>query len=94
MFGGSGNDFIDGGTGFDALEGGSGDDVFVLRIGDGTDIIADFNLNGGDRLGLADGLEFNSLSFSGNDILSGAEVLATLNGVDTEQLTEVNFRTL
>ena len=94
LFGGSGNDFIDGGTGFDALEGGSGDDVFVLRIGDGTDIIADFNLNGGDRLGLADGLEFNSLSFSGNDILSGAEVLATLNGVDTEQLTEVNFRTL
>ena len=94
LFGGSSNDFLDGGTGFDILEGGSGDDVFVLRIGDGTDIIADFNFNGGDRLGLTDGLQFNSLSFSGNDILSGGQVLATLNGVDTEQLTEVNFRTL
>ena len=94
LTGGSGNDFLDGGTGFDALEGGSGDDIFVLRNGDGTDTIADFNLNGGDRLGLADGLQFNSLSFSGNDILSGEQVLATLNGVDTEQLTEVNFRTL
>ena len=91
LFGGSGNDELDGGMGFDVLEGGSGDDVFVLRIGEGTDIIADFNLNGGDRLGLADGLQFGSLSFSGSDILSGGEILASLNGIDTEQLTEVNL---
>ncbi|MEL7007649.1 MAG: ELWxxDGT repeat protein, partial [Cyanobacteria bacterium J06588_4] len=92
LTGGSGNDFLDGGIGFDNLEGGNGDDLFVLRSGDGTDTITDFNVNGGDRLGLADGLQFESLTFSGNDILSGGEVLASLDGVNTEQLTAVQFR--
>ena len=46
-----------------------------------------------DRFRVANGLQFNSLSFSGNDILS-EQVLATLDGVNTKQLTEVNFRTL
>ena len=91
LTGGSSNDFLDGGIGFDTLEGSNGDDLFVLRSGSGTDIITDFNLNGGDRLGLADGLQFESLSFSGNDILSGEEVLASLNGVDVTQLTAINF---
>ena len=92
--GGDGIDTLFGDNGDDRLVGRSGDDLFILRNGDGTDTIADFNLNGGDCLSLTGGLEFNSLSFSGNDILSGDEVLATFNGVDTEQLTEVNFRTL
>ena len=91
LLGGSSNDTIDGGMGFDTLEGGSGDDLFVLRNDDGRDLIIDFYI-GGDRLGLADGLQFNSLSFSGNDILSGDEVLASLVGIDTEQLTEGDFR--
>ncbi|MEO0925847.1 MAG: hypothetical protein AAFY63_08245 [Cyanobacteria bacterium J06643_13] len=92
LTGGSGNDFLDGGIGFDNLEGGNGDDLFVLRSGDGTDTITDFNVNGGDRLGLADGLQFEFLTFSGNDILSAGEVLASLDGVNTEQLTAVQFR--
>ena len=92
--GGRSNDFLDGGLGFDTLEGGNGDDLFVLRAGDGTDTIADFNINGGDRLGLADGLQFESLTFSGSDILSEGDVLASLNGVDTEQLTAVQFRSI
>ena len=91
--GGNDNDELDGGADNDLLNGGSGDDVFVLREGDGTDIIIDFTL-GSDRLGLADGLEFDSLSFSGNNILSGSVILASLSGIDTEQLTEVDFRTI
>ena len=91
LIGGNNNDELDGGAGNDILNGSSGDDVFVLRTDAGTDTIMDFT-PGSDRLGLADGLEFDSLSFSGNDILSGGEVLASLNEIDTEQLTEVDFR--
>lgn len=91
LIGGNGNDFLDGGIGHDTLNGSNGDDLFVLRAGAGRDTIIDFKLNS-DRLGLADGLQFESLAFSGSDILSGGEVLASLNGVDTEQLTAVQFR--
>ena len=93
LIGGTGNDFLDSGRGFDFLEGGSGDDVFVLRVGDGRDTIIDFEL-GSDRLGLVDGLEFDSLSFSGDNILFGREVLANLVGINTEQFTSSDFRTI
>ena len=93
LVGGNDNDELDGGADNDILNGGSGDDVFVLREGDGIDTIIDF-VPSGDRLGLADGLEFDSLSFSGNNILSGGEILASLSGIDTKQLTEVDFRTI
>ena len=93
LTGGRSNDVLDGGAGFDILEGGSGDDIFVLRAGDGTDTILDLNLSG-DRLGLADGLQFDSLTFSGDTISAGGEILATLNGINAEQLTFNDFRTL
>ena len=76
--------------GADILDGGNGDDIFVLRIGDGSDTIVDFNL-GGDRLGLGNGLQFDNLSFAGNNILSGEEVLASLDGINTEELTSSDF---
>ena len=91
LVGGAGNDTLDGGIGGDTLEGDRGDDTFVLRSGDGTDTIADFSLQGGDRLGLADGLKFDNLSFADNAILIDDKLLATLNGIDTEQLTSSNF---
>ena len=90
LTGGKGNDFLDGGLGADILEGGKRDDIFVLRSGDGTDTILDFKL-GGDRFGLADGLQFENLSFSGQTILAGDEVLTNLNGVNTEELTASDF---
>ena len=88
--GGHGNDTLNGGLGHDSLEGGTGHDVFVLRSGDGTDTIADFEL-GGDRLGLANSLQFDHLSFLGDKILAGEEVLANLNGIDTQHLTAHDF---
>ena len=93
LIGGNNNDYLDGGAGNDILNGSSGDDLFILRTDAGSDIIMDFTFDS-DRFGLADGLEFDSLSFSGNDILSGGEILASLNGIDTKQLTEVDFRTI
>ena len=90
LIGGNNNDYLDGSAGNDILEGGSGEDVFVLRTDAGTDTIMDFNL-GSDRLGLTGGLEFDSLSFAGNNILSGGEILASLSGINTEQLTPSDF---
>ncbi|MEL6578489.1 MAG: choice-of-anchor Q domain-containing protein [Cyanobacteria bacterium J06621_12] len=90
LFGGSGNDFIDGGLGSDSLRGDDGDDTFVLASGNGTDFITDFN-RGNNLLGLSSGLDFADLSFSGNNIIVGTEVLASLNGVQTTSLTESDF---
>jgi ELWxxDGT repeat protein len=90
LTGGNGNDRLDGGFGFDNLDGGAGDDIFALRSGSGSDTIVDFDL-GGDRLGLAGGLQFDDLSFTGNKIMVGEELLASLDGINTEQLTADNF---
>lgn len=55
------------------------------------DTITDFDWSG-DRFGLADGLQFEDLSFADNNILSGNEVLATLNGFSTDRLSSSNFK--
>jgi ELWxxDGT repeat protein len=90
LTGGNGNDLLSGGFGFDTLDGGAGDDIFTLRSGSGSDTIVDFDLNS-DRLGLADGLQFDDLSFTGNKIMVGEELLVSLDGINTEQLTLDNF---
>jgi ELWxxDGT repeat protein len=90
LIGEGGDDILDGNAGFDILTGGDGADVFVIRLGAETDIVVDFD-SASDRLGLADGLQFNDLTFSGQTILSGEEVLASLNGISTDQLTSRIF---
>ena len=82
-----GDDEIRGGLGDDILTGGFGSDLFVLAIGEGIDTIRDFQV-GEDFIGLADGLTFDDLSFVGSSIISGAETLAVLNGIDTTTLTQ------
>ena len=88
--GGRGQDLLIGGSGDDILNGGRGKDTFVIASGQGTDIIEDF---GNDLIGLADGLSFDDLTFSGNDILLGEEVLATLIDVDVTTLSAADFTT-
>ena len=87
--GGSGEDTLDGGLGNDTLTG-NGNDSFVLRAGDGADIITDYSI-GSDRLLLADGLTADDLTFSGSDILVGDETLVTLNNVNASNLRPFNF---
>ena len=94
LTGGDNNDSLIGGAGKDVLTGGDGNDIFVLESGNGEniieDIITDFEL-GKDRLGLVGDLKYEDLTFSGSTINAGDELLATLTGVDTEQLTSQDF---
>jgi ELWxxDGT repeat protein len=88
--GDKGNDVLDGGAGFNVLKGGVGNDLFVIREGNGRDKIADFKI-GSDLIGLAEGLEIDDLTLSGNKIEFGNDLLATLDGVNTSNLTESDF---
>jgi Ca2+-binding RTX toxin-like protein len=88
--GDNGNDTLRGGLGNDTLTGGNGQDIFVFASGEGMDTINDFKL-GTDKIGLTAGLTFGNLSFSGNQIRIGSDVLAVLTGVNTNTLTASNF---
>jgi uncharacterized protein len=89
--GSKGRDLLIGGNGDDVLNGGKNRDTFVIAPGQGTDVIKDFNR---DRIGLADGLSFSDLTFSGSNILLGKEILATLTRVDATTLSEADFTTI
>ncbi|MGB3652552.1 MAG: cadherin-like domain-containing protein [Rivularia sp. (in: cyanobacteria)] len=92
LIGGEGNDFLNGGEGADTLTGGEGADYFYLDGNSLTkDIITDFNLGESDRIITYNNLLFGDLSFSGNDILFGNTVLATLEGFDTTSLNSSHF---
>lgn len=93
LLGNNGNDTLIGGKGNDSLTGGNGADRFVLAAGEDTDTITDFKA-GTDLIGLAGGLSFSNLTFSGNNILNDSEVLATLMGINTSTLTQSNFTTV
>ena len=89
--GGMGDDLLNGGAGHDTLTGGGGNDMFVLRPNRGKDVITDFEIKR-DRISLSGGLAYENLTFSGNAILLDEEVLATLDGVNTENLSEDVFQ--
>ena len=91
LLGGDGDDTLIGGGNNDTLTGGNGRDTFVLSLGDGTDLITDFDTK--DLIGLAGGLGIGDLSFTGNNIIATDtnEVLATLTGVDTTSLNSNQF---
>ncbi|WP_017715812.1 DUF4347 domain-containing protein [Kamptonema formosum] len=83
LTGGSGNDALDGGLGNDTLTGGTGTDIFVIRAGDGTDVITDF---GGartqmNRTRIADPSTVDTLKFQGAG-LTAQNMLLTQNGAD------------
>ena len=98
LWGDDGDDFLRGGLGNDTLtgddaSGGSGRDIFVLAIGEGSDVIVDFEA-GVDQIGLAGGLSFHSLVREGNTLAANGEILAILNGVDVTTLTADSFVTV
>ncbi len=62
LYGGEGNDTLDGGDGDDLLSGGSGADVFILKSGNGTARVTDFDATQGDQLEVQGVSGFGDLS--------------------------------
>ena len=93
LIGGNGQDNLVGGIGDDSLVGGRGDDLFVIQAGQGSDTIADFDV-GKDSIGLAGGLQYEALVFEGENIFSDDELLVTVEGVDTQQLSVDSFEVI
>ncbi|UOM33273.1 calcium-binding protein [Acuticoccus sp. I52.16.1] len=91
--GGLGDDVIIGGRGRDVVTGEAGADTFVLYAAEGQSRILDFEVDV-DLIGLDNGLTFADLSFDGDRILAGEEVLAVLVGVDTAALSASDFTVL
>ncbi|MDT3674005.1 FG-GAP-like repeat-containing protein [Microcystis wesenbergii] len=89
LYGEEGDDLLDGGLGLDFLYGGSGADSFVLKSGNGSDYILDFNSAEGDKLALS-GLNFGQLSFNSNQVIWGTEVLAYVTDNLGNSLTGLN----
>ncbi len=94
--GDGGNDRLEGGLGNDNLFGGAGADLFVLKTGEGNDVISDY-FDGVDRFVLGGGLQFNELTIVQNvtntqiQITATNEVLATLNSVTANFLNADDF---
>jgi len=94
LLGYEGNDTLNGDGGNDTLTGGNGSDVFVLASGSGSDVITDF-VDGTDMLQLAGDLTFEQLTIlpgtDGTLINLGANLLATLTGIDASLITQEDF---
>ena len=80
-----GDDTLIGGAQNDNLKGGAGADVFVLNVGDGADLIADWE-DGIDQIDLSDfGLTFETIEASASDLPIGA-LFIDLGGGDSFQI--------
>jgi hypothetical protein len=94
--GGNGDDLLNGGQGQDTLLGANGNDRFVLAAGAGSDTIQDFK-DGADFIALSGGLTFGQLTIATNAnntlirVTETNELLATLNGVQTNVITAIDF---
>ncbi|WP_420471014.1 hypothetical protein [Brevundimonas sp. FT23042] len=91
VYGGSGVDFIDGGDGFDTivggggadvLTGGAGNDYFIFAVGDGADVITDFNAS-------EDQMRFIGYSRWQSVEQVGADTLVRLSATDSILLKNV-----
>lgn len=99
IFGRGGDDLLDGGAGHDRLIGANGVDQYVLRLNDGNDTIIGYQ-DGTDSFLLVDGLTFEDLTIALDKgrttigVTSTSENLATLFGVDANNLSAEDFATV
>jgi Ca2+-binding RTX toxin-like protein len=94
LVGGNGDDFLKGGEGSDRLTGGEGADQFILSPTQTGETILDFE-DGEDSFLLIGGIAFDDLDISpssGNAVIKFEDTtLATVEDVDTDMLTELDF---
>jgi Ca2+-binding RTX toxin-like protein len=96
LYGEAGDDILNGGQGSDVLRGGLNNDIFVIAVGNGSDIVQDFQ-DGFDKMGLSGGLLFSQLTIlgSGTNTLikntSSGETFATLQNVSSTLITNLDF---
>ena len=64
LYGGDGDDVLDGGSGNDRLTGGAGADAFHFYLNSGQDVIADFDLDAGDRIHLSAAVVLGPVTFA------------------------------
>lgn len=99
LYGGSGDDYLVGGTLYDEMTGGEGSDTFLLKVGDGLDLITDMEAGvGGDTIvisGNPDVTSFEDLYFYERDgelrLRYGANATVILEGVTQTDLVAENF---
>ena len=98
--GGQGDDLIFGGGGNDGLFGNEGHDTFAFASGEGADIIFDFEPEQ-DAIALKScssydslNIEYNAQGNYTNVSEETGELIATLLGVEADQITESNFTTI
>lgn len=85
----AGSDTLNGGTGNDVLEGGPYADAFVFLVGDGSDLILDFEL-GVDRLDFSGtALAYADLSITDNG--TGALISHGTDFIQVDQLTAMDL---
>ncbi|MGY4607006.1 Ca2+-binding RTX toxin-like protein [Bradyrhizobium sp. USDA 4474] len=73
IVGSAGNNMIDGGKGNDVLTGGAGSDTFVVRAGNGNDIITDFQTGAGGDILQINGTGFKAIT----DVTSAMQQVGT-----------------
>lgn len=94
---GYGDSTLDGGAGNDRLYGDGGDTTFVLRSGEGRDVIYGFGAgNGEDHIALGGGLTFGSLQLvaeggASTRVLAGGVEIAVVVGVTPDELNANDF---
>lgn len=98
--GGAGNDILTGNASFDTLTGGTGNDQFVIRLGDGSDIISDFSgLGKGNQptaavIAAADTLKFEGAGLTAQNMVAyqkDKNLVLTFENVSGPRVTLQNF---
>ncbi|MDT8760529.1 hypothetical protein MZO42_17650 [Sphingomonas psychrotolerans] len=82
--GDSGNDTLSGGTGNDSVYGGGGDDTFLFNLGDGQDVISEFENWGFDQLVFGAGILASDIQVSQAN--GGRDIVLKIAGT-TDQVT-------
>lgn len=94
LVGGDGDDVLRGSLGYDVLTGEGGRDSFVIAVGEGADIITDFEVEL-DTLVFYTGITSQTVSItqhdSGTALSFGDETLAILHGVNPDDLAGGNM---